>query len=362
MRYNELPPTHHVRPGQVYYLSIKRRKALVHYHIVEEGETLYQIAQHYGMRTKSLRRKNRLDSNTVKLNKGMILWLRKRRPKTTPLRQIAFPKPTKPQYKRPEQPTPPAHTFEEMQQADEPVVADEPKELRAITSNYHTILPGETPYGIAALYGLALEDLLHWNGMKGGDTIHPGKRLRLVASHTKRPRRKKNKKKSPTSAKASAVHVVQSGESLSQIAQRYQVSLQDLLQWNGMEMKDALFTGKQLQLSPPKLSKAVKKAKKQITKTVKNTEKQVKEAEEQVKEVLKAAEKQTEKAKQALKTAEKQTKEVLKSVSKAIHTVQSGETLSQIAKRYGLSVDALIKYNAFDSDHIIRPADKIRLP
>ncbi len=61
-RYNELTADSSLRPGQVLYLQPKRNKAERgnDFHILKEGETLYDVSQVYGVKLEKLRAKNNL--------------------------------------------------------------------------------------------------------------------------------------------------------------------------------------------------------------------------------------------------------------------------------------------------------------
>ncbi len=63
-KYNERNKKDTLSPGEYVYLKKKRKKAEKKYkkrpHIVKAGESLYSIAQYYGVRTKSLYKKNNL--------------------------------------------------------------------------------------------------------------------------------------------------------------------------------------------------------------------------------------------------------------------------------------------------------------
>ncbi len=45
-----------------------------------------------------------------------------------------------------------------------------------------------------------------------------------------------------------------------------------------------------------------------------------------------------------------------------VHRVRSGETASQISRRYGVGLRALLDYNGLDMDSIIRPGQRLRIP
>lgn len=44
------------------------------------------------------------------------------------------------------------------------------------------------------------------------------------------------------------------------------------------------------------------------------------------------------------------------------HRIRSGETASQISRRYGVGLRALLDYNGLDMDSILKPGQKLRIP
>lgn len=83
LEFNDIDSTHQVIPGQVYYLKKKKSKAPIHYHVVQPGETLWHIAQKYGIKKKKLLRKNRIHKE-IPLKPGYVLWMRWIRPANRP--------------------------------------------------------------------------------------------------------------------------------------------------------------------------------------------------------------------------------------------------------------------------------------
>ena len=80
-RYNDLEEDASLYPGQILYIQPKRNRAEAgnDYHIVKEGETMYSISQHYGIKLKALYEKNRMDRG-YEPPPGTELWLRKLKP------------------------------------------------------------------------------------------------------------------------------------------------------------------------------------------------------------------------------------------------------------------------------------------
>ncbi|MBC3783997.1 LysM peptidoglycan-binding domain-containing protein [Spirosoma utsteinense] len=90
LRYNDMSDSDPVITNDVYYLAKKRKKALVPFHTVREGETSRSISQRYALRLKKLMRFNRLD-RIQKLAVGRVMWLRERRPSNKPVEIINSP-------------------------------------------------------------------------------------------------------------------------------------------------------------------------------------------------------------------------------------------------------------------------------
>lgn len=104
MRYNDMDDSDPIIVNDIYYLAKKRKKALVPFHTVRDGETSRSISQRYGLRLKKLLRFNRLDRGQ-QLATGRVMWLREKRPANRPIEIITSP--TAPVYDpTPAPPTP----------------------------------------------------------------------------------------------------------------------------------------------------------------------------------------------------------------------------------------------------------------
>ncbi len=81
-KYNEIERGAKLDEGQELFIQPKRRKAEVNHplHIAEEGETMYEIAQMYGVRLKWLYRRNRMQEGEEPVA-GEKIFLRGRKPK-----------------------------------------------------------------------------------------------------------------------------------------------------------------------------------------------------------------------------------------------------------------------------------------
>jgi len=91
LRYNEMSERDPINPGDVYYLSRKNKRAVIPYHTVREGESLWKVSQIYGIRLKFLVKYNRIDNRNQRLQTGRVLWLTKKRPRNKPVEVIEVP-------------------------------------------------------------------------------------------------------------------------------------------------------------------------------------------------------------------------------------------------------------------------------
>jgi len=66
MKYNERDEKSVIVVGEKLYLQPKRGWAKTKYHTVKKGETIYSISQNYGVKTKSILKRNRLENDTIK--------------------------------------------------------------------------------------------------------------------------------------------------------------------------------------------------------------------------------------------------------------------------------------------------------
>lgn len=86
----------------------------------------------------------------------------------------------------------------------------------------HTVLPDDSLYAISQRYGVTVASLVEANGVKD-HLIFPGQQLNIPAG-------------SPL--KAGSVYIVQLGDSLFQIAQKYDLSYQEIMSANNLKSTD----------------------------------------------------------------------------------------------------------------------------
>lgn len=145
--YNDLAFDAQLDSGMVLYLEPKANEAQKAYHVVEEGETMWEVAHQYGIKLKSLYKMNRLDwDKHEQPQKGARLFLRKRRytkPRTRAVDNLAQKSNALPTKRGPS-------ALEMENQPD---------------SDLHVVKRGETMTSIAEMYNKDLKSLYKKNRM-----------------------------------------------------------------------------------------------------------------------------------------------------------------------------------------------------
>ena len=253
--YNDIGVRGNVRPGKYYYLKKKKGKGKVHYHIVQPGETLWSISQNYGIRLKKLLHKNRMRKEE-QLKVGRVLWLRYIRPAKVPVEysnvkvetktvaaedrliQEVTPSYSKPKPKQKPKPKDSPRTVEvAKKEKEEPTEVFEaprkPKKLKATKADtivVHTVKPKESFYAVSKKYGVEIDDILDWNGLRVMDGLQIGQKLSLVV-----PKSHFKKEVPKPKVTTETIHEVKAGETLWSISQQYGVTVEELLKWNNKQ-------------------------------------------------------------------------------------------------------------------------------
>ena len=216
--------------------AAERRSPIVH--VVKRGDTLSEIAARYRISQKQIQRWNKLRSNRIYAGQSLKVgppvksgdWYRVRRGDTLSkiARQFAVPV-----YKLKalnrlngnvihvgqklylQKTAAPARRAAANDQDEEP--------------HEYTVRRGDTLSKIALRFDVGLGFLRQINKLKG-DLIRPGQKLRLRASRLEE-----------------AVHVVKEGETLTEIARRYRVSVSQLQSLNAL-VGDRILIGQKLRL------------------------------------------------------------------------------------------------------------------
>lgn len=188
----------------------------------------------------------------------------------------------------------------------------------------HTVQAGETLSEIAAAYGVTTAELMALNNITNPNQIRVGQELMLPESAIRIGR--------PTIAVPT--HTVGAGETLSQIARQYDLSLARLMYLNGISDADAIYVGQVLRL-PLTVATAEPAAGEMLT---------------------------AEPSPIAEEVTPVETSAPDEKPRPSTHLVRPGETLSEIAQHYGVSTQQLMAVNGILNADAIYSGQQLRLP
>lgn len=117
------------------------------------------------------------------------------------------------------------------------------------TRKYHIVQSGDSLFTIARKYGTTIDELSRVNNIRRGKILKLGAKLRIPGGDEETQENESGKNNAGStsgSARKTVVHVVKRGESLSVIAERYQVPMKDIKRRNGIRNPAALVAGARL--------------------------------------------------------------------------------------------------------------------
>ncbi|MEO0778205.1 MAG: glucosaminidase domain-containing protein [Bacteroidota bacterium] len=182
LKYNERinDPNQALRKNERVYLQRKRSsyRGQKKFHFVRAGETMFSIAQRYGLRLDKLYRKNRMEEGSEPAAGSQLKirgWTRVK--KAPALRSEVIPEgdPESPELEWEEELETEAPGFEI--DFNEPVIEIEEEEAGG-AELYHEVIKGETLFGLARRYGTTVEEIKTLNRLDS-NIISVGQRLRV---------------------------------------------------------------------------------------------------------------------------------------------------------------------------------------
>jgi membrane-bound lytic murein transglycosylase D len=177
---------------------------------------------------------------------------------------------------------------------------------KRVTFVEHFVAKGETMGGIARKYRVSSRLLQEANPRVSPRRLRPGQRLVVPtcgAISTSMARHMSDPKPA-AGTNTSGYHRVKWGETLSEIADEYGVSQRDLKSWNKLDARGGIRAGQRLRVAPPRA----------------------------------------------------------KASSARTHLVRRGDTLSALAKRYGVSVSELRRANGLSEREMLKAGEALKIP
>jgi LysM repeat protein len=171
-------------------------------HVVDLGETIYSLSKKYGVTQSDIIKLNDLKDNNISVGQKLII-----KAKTAEVKEEKSEKEEKPaaQYQ-----TPSVQTF-------------------------HNAKKGETYEKVANMYGLSEAKLKKWNKFK--EPFFGGEVIKIVPPEMEEEKSKdivSSKENESKEVDKSRIHIVESGETLYSLSEKYGVEVEDLRKWNSL--------------------------------------------------------------------------------------------------------------------------------
>lgn len=175
-------------------------------HKIKEGETLSHIAVKYNSTVKHLRKTNNLRRNSIRTGKYLLIPLASENQ---------------------------SHYSLSANQRKKSIQSTKQSGRKTI----HTVKNGESFWLIARRYDVSMHKLAKWNGMAVRDQLKIGQKLVIWIKNSDKSTNISRISNKPSNTVRSISYTVRNGDSLSLIAARYRVSVNDLHKWNKIKGK-----------------------------------------------------------------------------------------------------------------------------
>ena len=183
-------------------------------HKIRNGETISEIAEQYNTTVSSVRAANNIRGNTIRAGQHLMIPV-----STKPLSAYS-------------------------QSADARLARTQNRQ-RSGSRVEHIVRSGESFWTISQRYKVTHRQLAAWNGMAPGDTLSVGRKLVVWTNADV-----SGPSVSPVSAHGSTTrkvnYTVRNGDSLYLIAQKFRVTVSQLVRWNNIDKNKILRPGQRL--------------------------------------------------------------------------------------------------------------------
>ena len=215
----------------------------VKFHKVKRGDDLAEIADRYDVSVSDIKKWNKLKKNKAPLGKNLKIVTTERiasRVKKTKVDSTAV-------AATPKAIAPNSNTIAQVSAKETKVYKEEKVVSFQDVTKFYKVKKGDNLGEISEKYDVAISDLKKWNKLKNNN-VPLGKKLKiitnervvttvkkLVKSENIAMADKTKKEAAPISDKTDDFYVVQTGDNLSTVAKKYNVSVDDLKKWNNLQ-------------------------------------------------------------------------------------------------------------------------------
>ncbi len=188
-------------------------------YIVKSGDSLLIVARHFNTSVDSLKKVNNLKGNTIRIGQPLLIPVA-----TQPAKHYAF-------------------SAEQRQRRKQ--ARSRGGEGTARVS--YRVRPGDSFWKIARAHNIEVKDIARWNGMSPRDLLHPGQELVLWT------RAGREAQRPPAALHGNPVirkvaYRVRRGDSLARIAGKFNLTVNDILNWNALNKNKYIHPGQSLTL------------------------------------------------------------------------------------------------------------------
>ena len=215
----------------------------VKFHKVKRGDDLAEIADRYDVSVSDIKKWNKLKKNKAPLGKNLKIVTTERiasRVKKTKVDSTAV-------AATPKAIAPNSNTIAQVSAKETKVYKEEKVVSFQDVTKFYKVKKGDNLGEISEKYDVAISDLKKWNKLKNNN-VPLGKKLKIITNErvvttVKKLVKSENiamadktKKEAATiSDKTDDFYVVQTGDNLSTVAKKYNVSVDDLKKWNNLQ-------------------------------------------------------------------------------------------------------------------------------
>jgi membrane-bound lytic murein transglycosylase D len=180
-------------------------------HIIQPGESLNLIAQHYNTSVQALQQINGLRGNLIRVGRSLLIPAAKQ-----PLKHYTL--------------SVASRRYRGLQKTDE-------------NQYVYTVKRGDTLWDIGRNYGVSIKSLLTWNNLTTGNFLHPGQKLTIsLTQAASYPVALVEQDVAPVN------YTVKKGDSLWLISKRFGTTIDKLMRWNKLPKGKLLQPGQILVL------------------------------------------------------------------------------------------------------------------
>ena len=165
----------------------------------------------------------------------------------------------------------------------------------------YTVQRGDTLSAIARRYGTTVQELVNINSIQNPNLIYPGEKLRILTNSTIPGNEERGT--------GSIIYTVKRGNTLSQIAREYRVSVEHIVELNDIQNPNRIYPGEKLRITESDRTDLA---------PVDNT-------------------------------------------IQVYYVVKSGDTLYGIARKFGITLNQILKYNDIQNPNLIYPGQTIKI-